>query len=69
MRIEKIKRVIFIAAIVIAEIDGKLWTVYSSVFFRNDYTVRITDDSQLDQYTILMLMASFYSDRNADTSN
>ena len=53
----------------IVGIDGKLWADYSSGFFKKDYTVRITDNSQLDQYTILMLMASFYSDRNADTSN
>ena len=49
--------------------DGTLWADYHSNFFRFDYTVRIKDECLIDDTSILMMMASFYSDRAADSSS
>ena len=49
--------------------DGILWADYYSNIFRLDYTVRIKDECLIDDTSILMMMASFYSDRAADTSS
>ena len=49
--------------------DGKLWADYHSNFYRFDYNVRIKDECKFDDTTILMMMASFYSDRAADSKS
>ena len=49
--------------------NGTLWADYHSNFYRRDYDVRIKDECKLDDTTILMMMASFYSDRSADSSS
>lgn len=53
----------------IVSTDGKLWADYHSNLLRFDYDVRITYDCKLDNVTVLMMMASFYSDRTADLSS
>lgn len=47
--------------------DGTLWADYHSNFFRFDYDVRIKDECLIDDTSILMMMASFYSDKAADS--
>lgn len=49
--------------------DKTLWADYHSNFYRLDYNVRIKDECKLDDTTILMMMASFYSDRAADSQS
>ena len=49
--------------------DETLWADYCSNIFRYDYTVRIKDECKLDDNTILLMMASFYSDRAVDSSS
>ena len=48
-------------------LDGTLWADYYSNLLRLDYEVRIKADCKFDDDTILMMMASFYSDRSADS--
>ena len=49
--------------------DGTLWADYQSNFYRFDYNVRIKDECEIDDNTILLMMASFYSDRATDSNN
>ena len=49
--------------------DESLWADYHSNFFRLDYDVRITDKCKIDETSVLMMMASFFSDRTADSSS
>lgn len=49
-------------------LDGTLWADYYSHLLRLDYNVRIKDECKIDENTVLMMMASFYSDRSADNS-
>ena len=49
--------------------DGRLWADYHSNIFRLDYTVRIKDECLIDDTSLLMMMASFYSDWAADSSS
>ena len=37
-------------------------------FFFNDFDVRITDDCELDEKTVLMIFCSYYSDQSADAN-
>lgn len=39
---------------------------YESKYYFNDYSVRIYDNCEFDTNSILMMFASFYSDRHAD---
>lgn len=47
--------------------DGVLWAEYSSGFFFNDYTIRVHEECDLSDEAVLMLMASYKSDRLADS--
>lgn len=47
--------------------DGKLIADFNSKPFLNDFTVRITDECNLDENTVLMLFCSYYSDQHADS--
>ena len=49
--------------------DGTLWADYYSFFYRLDYKVRITEACKIDDTSVLMMMASFYSDRSADAGS
>lgn len=46
--------------------DGKLIATYSAYPFMNDYTVKISEDCEMDDDVVLMIMASYYSDQAAD---
>lgn len=46
--------------------NGILVSVYSSNAFFNDFTVEISDKCELDHYTVLMIMCSYYSDQAYD---
>ena len=41
---------------------------YSKLFF-NDFTVRIYEDCELDENTVLMIFCSYYNDKEYDASN
>lgn len=47
--------------------NGKLIATYSSYPFLNDYTVKISEDCEMDDNVVLMIMASYYSDQAADS--
>ena len=49
--------------------DGTLFADYHSNIFRKDYDVRVKDSCQIDETSLLMIMASFYSDKAADTTS
>ncbi len=46
--------------------DGTLIATYSSNFFFNDFTVKVSDNCTLDHITVLMIMCSYYSDQAYD---
>ena len=48
--------------------DGVVWAEYSSGFMFNDYTVRIHEECELSDEVVLMLMASYKSDRITDSN-
>lgn len=48
--------------------EGKLIADYNSKFFFNDFDVRITDDCELDEKTVLMIFCSYYSDQSTDAN-
>jgi len=48
--------------------DGDLIADYNSKMFFKDFEVRILENSQLDENTILMIFASYYSDQSADSN-
>lgn len=52
----------------ITSTDGVVWAEYSSGFMFNDYTVRIHEECELSDEVVLMLMASYKSDRIADSN-
>lgn len=52
----------------ITSTDGVVWAEYSSGFIFNDYTVRIHEECELSDEVVLMLMASYKSDRIADSN-
>lgn len=49
------------------DMDNNLIADYNSKLLFNDFNVRITDDCELDEKTVLMLFASYYSDQAADS--
>ena len=46
--------------------NGTLIATYSSNYFLKDFTVQISDQCDLDHYTVLMIMCSYYSDQAYD---
>jgi uncharacterized protein YxjI len=48
--------------------EGKLIADYSSFILFNDFDVRITDDCEIDDTTVLMIFCSYYSDQKYDSS-
>ncbi len=49
--------------------EGKLIADYTSEFLFNDFKVRISEECELDEKTVLMIFCSYYSDQHADNSN
>lgn len=49
--------------------DGNLMAEYHSNFFFNDFDVRIFENCELDENTVLLIFSSYYSDQHADSSN
>ena len=49
--------------------DGILWADYYSGLFRKDYEVRITPECPLTEEEVMLLFASYYSDRSHDRNN
>lgn len=45
--------------------EGTLLADYYSNFFFKDFTVRISENCDLDEKTVLMIFCSYYSDQNA----
>lgn len=52
----------------ITDTKGNLIATYSSSLFMNDYTVTIYDNDICSDMSILMIMASYVSDRMADSN-
>lgn len=50
------------------DIEGNIIADFYSKLFFNDFTVRIYDDCELDEKTVLMIFCSYYSDQKADGS-
>ncbi len=48
------------------DVDGNLIADFNSKLFMNDFEVRITDNCNLDEKTVLMIFCSYYSDQSAD---
>lgn len=53
----------------IVDVYGNLVATYDSFYFFNDYTVTIYDNNICSDLAILMIMASFVSDFQADSSD
>lgn len=49
------------------DMDNNIIADYNSNFFFNDFSVRISENCNLDEKTVLMIMCSYYSDQNADS--
>ena len=49
------------------DMKGNLIADFYSKLFFNDFTVRIYDDCELDENTVLMIFCSYYSDQKADS--
>lgn len=49
--------------------NGKLIATYGAWPFMNDYTVKISEDCKIDDDAVLMIFASYYSDRAADSKS
>lgn len=50
------------------DMDGNIIADFYSKLFFNDFTVRIYEDCELDENTVLMIFSSYYSDQKADSS-
>ena len=46
--------------------EGKLIATYSSFVFFNDFTIKISEDCEIDTTTVLMIFCSYYSDQSYD---
>lgn len=51
------------------DMKGNLIADFYSKLFFNDFTVRIYEDCELDENTVLMIFCSYYSDQKTDSSN
>lgn len=49
--------------------NGKLIADFNSKLFFNDFDVRILEECDLDEKTVLMIFCSYYSDQSADASS
>lgn len=49
--------------------DGNLIADYNSIFFFNDFDVRIKENCKIEERTVLMIFCSYYSDQKADSSS
>ena len=52
----------------IYDTNGTLIATYGSFVFFNDFTVKISNDSEIDPTTLLMIFCSYYSDQSYDNS-
>ena len=50
------------------DMDGNIIADFYSKLFFNDFTVRIYEECELDENTVLMIFSSYYSDQKADSS-
>lgn len=50
----------------IRDADGTLIATYGSFVFFNDFTVKISNESEIEPNTLLMIICSYYSDQNYD---
>lgn len=50
------------------DMEGNIIADFYSKLFFNDFTIRIYEDCQLDENTVLMIFCSYYSDQKADSS-
>ena len=50
----------------IYDMDGNKIAEYSSNYFFNDFNVKIYEECELDEITVLMIFCSYYSDQHAD---
>lgn len=48
--------------------NGKLIADFHSYPFFNDFTVRISEDCEMDENVVLMIFSSYYSDQKADSN-
>lgn len=51
------------------DMEGTLIADLNSKLFFNDFNVRIYEECQLDEKTVLMIFCSYYSDQKFDNSN
>lgn len=51
------------------DMENNLIADYSSNFFFNDFSVRISEKCELDEKTVLLIFCSYYSDQAYDASN
>ena len=54
---------------VMKNMDGDIIARYDSALSRKDYIVSIYDNCQIDDESILLIFASYVSDKRADDSN
>ncbi len=50
------------------DVEGNLIADYNSKLFFNDFEVRIKENCNLDEKTVLMIFCSYYSDQHADSN-
>lgn len=50
------------------DMEGNIIADFYSKLFFNDFTVRIYEECELDENTVLMIFSSYYSDQKADSS-
>lgn len=51
------------------DIEGNLIADYNSKLYRKDFDVRIKENCEIDEKTVLMIFCSYYSDQNADSQS
>ncbi len=49
--------------------NGEMVAMYSSPFWRKDYKVQIYEGCTFDEYSVMLMFASYYSDYEYDSSN
>ena len=52
----------------ITDARGNIIAEFTSPFLYRDFTVKIYDNCEMDEFTVLMIFASYYSDYNYDAS-
>ena len=51
------------------DMDGTLIADFNSKLFFNDFDVRIYENCEIDEYTVLMIFSSYYSDQKYDSNS